>query len=284
MANLLGQLDSTLEEILRCSMLLYAFVRNAYNTYGIEGELGEGSSIFLNVHGTLHEDGSEQVPTVGLQPRTCSSLLPPLCSLVLGSSPAVLAPQAGTDCIHSRLPSDEHIRASALSAVCLPPLSPGPLSPDCLSPLTPRSIISISDSLPLSQGWSTLTKDKKDEGDQIAGLYVQGKWDDKAKKYISKSESLIYTLECVDVPDAHVSLSSTGQGSNLSSPPHLSPPLPSPPLLASPLRSPSSLHSCVRWFEHPAVKSQRRRAPRAVRVGQERVGASIPTLRSRQGK
>lgn len=142
MANLLGQLDSTLEEILRCSMLLYAFVRNAYNTYGIEGELGEGSSIFLNVHGTLHEDGSEQVPTVGLQPRTCSSLLPPLCSLVLGSSPAVLAPQAGTDCasIHASRATSTSVRPpSQLSACPLSPLAPSLPTASRLSPLAASS-------------------------------------------------------------------------------------------------------------------------------------------------
>ena len=31
--------------------------RNAYNTYFIECELGEGCEIYLNVHGTLKDNG-----------------------------------------------------------------------------------------------------------------------------------------------------------------------------------------------------------------------------------
>ena len=44
---------------LRACCHLRVLLRNAYNTTGIELELGDGCEIFLNVHGTLHAADKE---------------------------------------------------------------------------------------------------------------------------------------------------------------------------------------------------------------------------------
>ena len=61
MRDLMGALHRAmdggdLDAIFASACGMYAFARNAYNTHGIEAELGEGCHVFLNIHGSLKAD------------------------------------------------------------------------------------------------------------------------------------------------------------------------------------------------------------------------------------